>query len=197
MTTAAVVPAAPEAGHHLIDRPEPTSQWSHGEMRTVNAFTGRAAVRARRGETLLRPAVRRPRATGGEEEVRTRQGGHQRSARHLASGSPRHVACDRSYELDMHGSRLTGRGRVLVAVVWLLFAVAIAVMVSRPADLPVPAETTTVTVRSGDTLWALAAQATPGADTRITVEQIMELNGLVSAGDIHPGDLLVVPLPAG
>ncbi|MFW5898977.1 MAG: LysM peptidoglycan-binding domain-containing protein, partial [Jiangellaceae bacterium] len=58
---------------------------------------------------------------------------------------------------------------------------------------PEPAETATVVIRPGDTLWGLAGDLAPGADRRVTVDQITELNGLPSAGEITPGDVLVVP----
>ena len=196
MTTVTIASAAPETGGQVARRPERATQRSRGEARQAGVFTGLPAGDAQLHETLVRPAVRRLRTGGGEEAVRARPGRRHRSARHPVPGRPRPVACDRSYETDLHGSRLTRRGKILVAAVWLVFAVAIAFMVSRPAEVPMPAEMATVTVKSGDTLWALAGDMAPGADPRITVEQIMELNGLRSAGDIHPGDLLVVPLAA-
>jgi len=194
MTIVTIVRVAPETDGHIARRPEAAMQTSRGEARQAGVPTGLPAGDAQPHKTLVRPAVRRLRTAGGEEAPRPGRRG--RSGRHPASGPPRPVACDRSYETDLHGSRLTRRGKVLVAAVWLVFAVAIAVMVSRPAEVPLPAETATVTVKSGDTLWALAGDVAPDADPRITVEQIMELNRLQSASDIHPGDLLVVPLAA-
>jgi nucleoid-associated protein YgaU len=82
----------------------------------------------------------------------------------------------------------------VVGIIWLVFAAAIIFMVSRPAELPVPAETRTVTIRSGDTLWNVAGGVAPDADPRVTVDQIMELNGLQSASDLQPGDVLMVPV---
>lgn len=196
MTIVTIVRVAPETDGHVVRRPEAAMQRSRGEARQAGVPTGLPAGDAQPHETLVRPAVRRLRTAGGEEERRPRPGRRDRSGRHPASGRPRPVACDRTYETDLHGSRLTRRGKVLVAAVWLVFAVAIAVMVSRPAEVPLPAETATVTVKSGDTLWALAGDVAPGADPRITIEQIMEMNRLQSASDIHPGDLLVVPLAA-
>lgn len=196
MTTVTTVPVVPETGGHVARRPQRATQRSVGEERRMVVLTGLPAGDAQQGEILVRPAVRRLRPAGAEETVRTRPGGRDSSRQHPASGRPRPVACDRSYETDLHGSRLTRRGKVLVAAVWLVFAVAIAFMVNRPAEMPMPAETAMVTVESGDTLWALAGDVAPGTDPRVTVEQIMELNGLLSAGDIHPGDLLVVPIAA-
>ena len=49
-----------------------------------------------------------------------------------------------------------------------------------------------VTVQPGDTLWAIAAERYPNADTREKVDEIERANGL---GDsfIHPGQDLRVP----
>ena len=117
----------------------------------------------------------------------------RRPAGRARPGGPRPVACDRSYEPDVHGSRLTPRGRLVVGLIWVLMAVAFVAMINRPADVPVPAQTSTVVVQAGDTLWSLAEGLAPEADRRVTISQIVELNDLGSAGDIHPGDVLVVP----
>ena len=50
----------------------------------------------------------------------------------------------------------------------------------------------TVTVRSGDTLWAIAAARYPNADTREKVDEIERANGLSDAS-IRPGQSLRVP----
>ena len=48
----------------------------------------------------------------------------------------------------------------------------------------------TVVVQPGDTLWTIAADVAPDADVRITVDQLIALNG---ASPIVPGQELVVP----
>lgn len=107
---------------------------------------------------------------------------------------PRPVRCDQSYEPDLHGSRLTARGKVVVAALWLAMVAVMGVMLANPAETPRPAETATVVVGSGDTLWGIAEGLVVGADRRETIAQIMDLNGLATASDIHPGDILVVPV---
>ena len=49
-----------------------------------------------------------------------------------------------------------------------------------------------VTVQPGDTLWAIAAERYPNADTREKVDEIERANGL-SDPFIHPGQDLRVP----
>lgn len=123
-----------------------------------------------------------------------RRAAPRRSHRARSAGPPpRPVACGRSYAPDLHGSRLTVRGRVVVGVLWAALVAAMAVMIAQPPGPPEPAETATVVVRPGDTLWGLAGEVAPGADRRVTVDQITELNGLRSAAEIAPGDVLVVP----
>ena len=108
----------------------------------------------------------------------------------------RPVSCAGSAPPDLIGSRLTGRGRVTVAVVWLMLAGLAAVPFLGLGDRQVehPAVTTTVVVEPGDTLWALAREVDAAADPRTVIGVIIELNGLGSAADIHPGDRLVVPV---
>src|SRR5438105_13760229 len=50
----------------------------------------------------------------------------------------------------------------------------------------------TVTVRAGDTLWAIAAERYPNADTREKVDEIEHANGLNNPV-IRPGQILKVP----
>jgi hypothetical protein len=48
-------------------------------------------------------------------------------------------------------------------------------------------------VEPGTTLWGLARSIDATADPRVLVDAMVDLNGLGSAADIHPGDVLVVP----
>lgn len=140
--------------------------------------------------TIIRPAEPAVRAAPARPRLaRAAGGGTGRS------GHPRPVGCEQSYAADLHGSRLTRRGRLVVAGVWLLLATAAAVGVLRPqfTATAAPSQTATVVVEPGDTLWGLAAAAGGSVDPRVTVGAIIDLNDLRSGGDIHPGDVLLVP----
>ena len=110
---------------------------------------------------------------------------------------PRAVPCERSYAADLHGSRLTARGRLVVALLWAVLAAAAAFAFLRPgagATDVEQAETTAVVVEAGDTMWALARSIDSEADPRVVVDTIVELNGLRSGADIRAGDVLLVPV---
>jgi len=51
-----------------------------------------------------------------------------------------------------------------------------------------------ITVRPGQTLWSVAENADPGADTRVVIQQITELNGLTGSV-VYAGERLWVPAP--
>ncbi|MGZ8718703.1 MAG: LysM peptidoglycan-binding domain-containing protein [Aeromicrobium sp.] len=95
------------------------------------------------------------------------------------------------------GLRLTRRGRVV------LFLVAIAVVLlmgvtfggstaaTDQSGLPVAAQT--ITLKPGQTLWDIAVAANPNGDLRQTVDDIIELNSLPSAGELQIGREIAVP----
>ncbi|MGH8824466.1 MAG: LysM peptidoglycan-binding domain-containing protein [Jiangellaceae bacterium] len=85
----------------------------------------------------------------------------------------------------------------MVALLWIVLVAAAALAVLRPGAGSTDVgrlDTTTVVVESGDTMWGLARSIDAQADPRAVVDAIVELNGLPSGADIHPGDVLVVPL---
>ncbi len=97
--------------------------------------------------------------------------------------------------------RLTRRGRVVVAVAVALLLTALSLVVAGSAlatSNAAPSRTgeqhlTQVTVRPGQSLWSVAEAADPNADTRLVIQQIIDLNGLT--GDtVVAGQQLWVPL---
>jgi LysM domain len=96
--------------------------------------------------------------------------------------------------------RLTGRGRVVIAAAAVLLVTVLMLIVSGAAGAtnhsvpPRVAEQdlTRVVVRPGQSLWSVAESADPNADTRLVVQDIIELNGL--NGDVVlAGQRLWVP----
>lgn len=100
--------------------------------------------------------------------------------------------------------RLTRRGRIVVgtvigigvtalaAVIWL--AVAGQAQASGNAEFGRSAGGTVarIVVKPGQTLWGIAALVDPGADPRVIIPQIIELNSLSSTA-INVGQVLWVP----
>ena len=96
--------------------------------------------------------------------------------------------------------RLTRRGRVVVAVAAALLLAVLSLAIAASAQATnhpvpsrgVPQNLAQVTVRPGQSLWSVAENADPGADTRAVIQQIVELNGLT--GDVVvAGQRLRVP----
>ena len=96
--------------------------------------------------------------------------------------------------------RLTRRGRVVIAVASAILAVVVSLIAAGAVQAtshslpPLVAQQnfSRVVVRPGQSLWSVAESADPHADTRLVVQQIIELNGLT--GDtVAAGRQLWVP----
>ena len=94
--------------------------------------------------------------------------------------------------------RLTSRGRVVLFVVAVLAVLMLAVTfgssTTATSGSGTPSATHAVTVKPGQTLWQIAIAANPNGDVRQTVDQIMELNSLASAGGLQMGREIAVPI---
>jgi hypothetical protein len=94
--------------------------------------------------------------------------------------------------------RLTRRGRIVMAVAAVLLLSLLSLIVARSAEATnqAPARPgpglAQVTVSSGQSLWSVAENADPSADTRVVVQQIVELNGLTGSA-VFAGQRLWVP----
>ncbi len=96
--------------------------------------------------------------------------------------------------------RLTRRGRVVVAVAAALVLAALSLVIASAAQAtnhPVSSRAAQqglaqVTVHPGQSLWSVAESADPAADTRVVIQQIIELNGL-TGNVVLAGQRLWVP----
>jgi hypothetical protein len=138
-----------------------------------------------RGAVLEAPAARGMAARGG--------GVRRVATRGVRRVAPREVRAGRV--------RLTRRGRaVLVSVVavallaglWLTAGRGAVATPSGVGRAPAGSARETVTIGPGDTLWTVAARSRPGVDPRITVQRIMDVNGLADP-IVHPGQRLRMP----
>jgi len=96
--------------------------------------------------------------------------------------------------------RLTRRGRIVVAVAAALVLAALSLVIAGAAQAtnhPVSARTAQqnlvqVIVHPGQSLWSVAESADPSADTRVVIQQIIELNSL-TGNTVFAGQRLWVP----
>ena len=96
--------------------------------------------------------------------------------------------------------RLTRRGRIVVAVAAALVLAALSLVIAGAAQAtnhPVSARAAQqnlaqVTVHPGQSLWSVAESADPNADTRVVIQQIIELNSL-AGNTVFAGQRLWVP----
>lgn len=92
-------------------------------------------------------------------------------------------------------SRLTRRGRVLLVLVLAALLLAMFSLGRASSDAGTPsrhAQVTHVTVRPGETMWQVATRVAPGNDPRVTVQRLMDLNGM-SSPQLRAGQSLVIP----
>jgi hypothetical protein len=135
------------------------------------------------------PAVTRPCGSG----IRPRHSGTAHPARRprrdlVLSGAPEATL------------RLTRRGRVVAAAVAALLVTVVSLLAAGAAQatnhaLPPGAgrqNLVQVLVRPGQSLWSVAESTDPDQDTRIVVQQIVDLNAL-SGAVVFPGQQLWVP----
>lgn len=94
--------------------------------------------------------------------------------------------------------RLTRRGQVVVVLLLLAVlsaaAVALGSATVASGEAGTVPETRVVKVQQGQTLWQIAAEANPSGDVRDTVDDIMRMNSLPSAGGLQMGTDLAVPV---
>jgi Tfp pilus assembly protein FimV len=97
-------------------------------------------------------------------------------------------------------AQLTRRGRLLLSALTLVLFVAGAVLASggglasagtEPSS-PSASTAERVTVRPGETLWAIAQREVPGVDPRETIARILDLNALQSS-TVRAGSVLLIP----
>jgi hypothetical protein len=97
--------------------------------------------------------------------------------------------------------QLTRRGRLLFSALTLVLLVAGAVLASggglasagtEPSSASAAATAERVTVRPGETLWAIAEREAPGVDPRETIARILDLNAL-SSSSVRAGSVLLIP----
>ena len=96
--------------------------------------------------------------------------------------------------------RLTRRGRVVVALAAALLVTMVSLLLAGVAqatnDGPSPRAArenlVQVIVRPGQSLWSVAESADPGQDTRVVIQQIIDLNSL-NGDTVFAGQQLWVP----
>jgi LysM repeat protein len=94
--------------------------------------------------------------------------------------------------------RLTRRGRVVATGVSALaigvLSVTLATAAQATHDKPgsVDKYLAKVTISAGESLWSVAEAYDPNADTRVVIQQILQLNSLTGY-QVRPGEVLLVP----
>lgn len=94
--------------------------------------------------------------------------------------------------------RLTRRGKAVVMAAAVTVIAVLAVMFGPSSTATdsagVPAETNSVRIMPGHTLWQIAGEANPNGDIRKTVDEIIKLNSMPSASALQVGSEIAVPV---
>ncbi len=163
------------------------------ELPAVPAALPQASARTRAAARWTAPGqAARPAAAPGQAARPAAAPGH---AAHPQSAHPQ-PARDQPATVPL---RLTRRGRVVAAVAAALLLAALSLVIAasaqatnHPVARAAQQNLTQVTVRPGQSLWSVAESADPDADTRVVIQQIVELNGLTGAV-VFAGQRLWVP----
>lgn len=98
--------------------------------------------------------------------------------------------------------RLTARGRLVVRLMLVLVATLLAFLllslgqgaiVSAMTDASASTASHSIVVRSGETLWQIAARELPGTDPRDGISRIRTLNGMAPTDSLLAGETLAIP----
>jgi Tfp pilus assembly protein FimV len=115
-------------------------------------------------------------------------------AREQAAQARRRYPPERRRRAVARRRRLRGRSRVALLVMVVLVTIWVGVRVADAAGQGPAYSEHTYVVCAGDTLWSVASHAYSGShDPRLLVYRIEQRNHLVAA-DIHPGEVLVLPI---
>jgi LysM domain len=186
--TALPRPRPDDEARHQVARPQVTAfrQVSgHRQIRQIREFRQVAEVRYAREVRVIRAAA----------------GARTGAVGRPAAGTPGRAA---QRPAGRGGTRLTRRGRVVVATLLVLATVLVMALVwlsaaaraqaadSGPPPASVYQNLTSVVVRPGQSLWSIASQAEPSADPRMVMQEIVDLNALHGTS-LVPGQHLWVP----
>jgi nucleoid-associated protein YgaU len=115
-------------------------------------------------------------------------------ARERAAQARRRYPPERRRRAAARRRRLRGLSRLALLVVVLLVTIWVGARVANGAGNGPAFSEHAYVVRSGDTLWSVASAAYSGShDPRQLVYRIEQRNRLAGA-DIHPGEVLVLPI---
>ncbi|PTT62063.1 LysM peptidoglycan-binding domain-containing protein [Arthrobacter sp. HMWF013] len=116
--------------------------------------------------------------------------------------SVQHITAGQESSKSLPPLRLTRRGRIVLFGIPLVILAAILLSLAGFLNAPAKAAdsaadltltpTVSVTVQSGQSLWAIAGSVAPERDPRDVIADIVQLNNL-SAGGVVPGQQLFVP----
>jgi nucleoid-associated protein YgaU len=127
----------------------------------------------------------------------------QQAALHQAAARPAGPAAARSAAQGPARLKLTRRGRLVTTAMAVLLVAAGSVALAGAAQAighsgatarpgTAGAAITQVEVRPGQSLWTLAEEYDPNADTRQVIQEILQLNSM-STDQVQPGQVLWMP----